>query len=175
MKRPRVPAVLVAALALTAGCTSVIRDPVAVAVGAAGTPVASAGAGLGPRSPDGGYWPRTVQLGQSSDLGQVVLDGQGFTLYRFDRDAADPPRSSCVDSCATKWPPVLANESIKFQNLDPGKIGVATRGDGTRQVTLGGRPLYRFSADQVPGQANGEGVDGQWFVAAPDGAKAAAN
>ncbi|MFI5934097.1 hypothetical protein [Actinoplanes sp. NPDC051494] len=162
-------AVPLLAVLLLAGCTTVITDPAALPQNEK-----EEVAGLGPRSPEGGYWPRTVQLGQSSELGSVVLDGQGFTLYRFDRDEADPPRSACVDDCAKRWPPVLAGESIKFQNLDPAVLGVVDRADGTRQVTVGGHALYRFADDAVPGQANGQGADDEWFVAGPDGSKAQA-
>ena len=41
----------------------------------------------------------------TAQLGTVVVDGQGFTLYRFDKDSAKPPTSNCADECAQKWPP----------------------------------------------------------------------
>jgi predicted lipoprotein with Yx(FWY)xxD motif len=40
-------------------------------------------------------------------------------------------------------------------------------------VTIGGRPVYRHAADGLPGQDNGQGVDGNWFAVAPDGTRAA--
>jgi predicted lipoprotein with Yx(FWY)xxD motif len=127
------------------------------------------------RSEEGGYWPASVQLGQSPVLGPVVLDGRGFTLYRFEKDTADPVKATCVDECARQWPPVLADEKIQFQNLDPAVIGTVTRKDGTRQVTIGGRPVYRYSKDSVPGLFSGHGQNRQWFVIAPDGSKASLN
>jgi predicted lipoprotein with Yx(FWY)xxD motif len=42
----------------------------------------------------------------TAQLGTVVVDGQGFTLYRFDKDSAKPPTSNCSGDCASKWPPV---------------------------------------------------------------------
>ena len=39
-----------------------------------------------------------------------------------------------------------------------GKLGVVTRPDGTRQVTLDGRPLYRFAEDGSSGKATGDGA-----------------
>ncbi|WP_081617699.1 hypothetical protein [Amycolatopsis methanolica] len=49
--------------------------------------------------------------------------------------------------------------------------GVLVRPDGVRQLTLGGWPLYRYVNDTAPGQVNGQGVDGTWFVIAPSGVK----
>jgi len=46
------------------------------------------------------------------------------------------------------------------------------RGDGTTQVTANGWPLYSFSGDSGPGDANGQGVasfGGKWYLLKPDG------
>jgi hypothetical protein len=43
------------------------------------------------------------------------------------------------------------------------------RGDGTTQVAAAGWPLYYFQDDADPGDANGQGVGGVWWVLAPDG------
>ncbi|WP_245633650.1 hypothetical protein [Amycolatopsis jejuensis] len=48
-----------------------------------------------------------------------------------------------------------------------------TRADGSKQVTLGGHPLYRYVGDSSPGQTNGQGLDvngGLWWMVSPDGA-----
>jgi predicted lipoprotein with Yx(FWY)xxD motif len=129
-------------------------------------------ASLGQRSSDGGYWPASLQLGQSSSLGNVVLDGQGFTLYRFDKDTANPPKSNCSGTCAATWYPVLTKNTITFKNLNANALGAVQRPDGTQQVTVGNWPVYRYSKDLVPGQATGQGVGGTWYVVAPDGSKA---
>ncbi|MFC0507066.1 hypothetical protein [Micromonospora costi] len=172
---------------LATACTTTVTDPVAVPrpdagdsprpdAGAAQQQLPAAGApdDLGRRSPDGGYWPASLQLGDNPELGPVVLDGQGFTLYRFDKDSSAPSRSTCTEGCLLQWLPVLVSEKIKFANLDPAKLGAVARPDGTQQVTVGGWPVYRFAEDQVPGQISGQGVDGLWFVVSPDGSKAAA-
>ena len=38
-------------------------------------------------------------------------------------------------------------------------------------MTLNGWPLYYFSGDAAPGDTNGQGVQGIWWVLAPDGTK----
>ncbi|MEU4470088.1 hypothetical protein [Micromonospora sp. NPDC023888] len=183
--RPLVGTVALAVALFVSGCTTTVTDPVAVPRPDSGTvqPSSTPGAvaspeaaqnDLGRRSSDGGYWPASLQLGDNPELGPVVLDGQGFTLYRFDSDSSAPSRSTCTEGCLMRWLPVLVSEKIKFDNLDPAKLGAVARPDGTQQVTVGGWPVYRFAEDRVPGQVSGQGVDGAWFVVAPDGSKAAA-
>ncbi|MFJ9630128.1 hypothetical protein ACIRU8_20695 [Streptomyces sp. NPDC101175] len=147
----------------------------AASTGASGAPAAQGSQAAQPSqstNPSGGYWPATVQLGHNDKLGATVVDGEGFTLYRFDPDSPDPSKATCVGACAVTWPPVLANDKIVFQGLDRGKISTVQRPDGTNQVTIGGWPVYRFSKDTAAGETSGEGVGGTWFAVAPDGRKA---
>jgi predicted lipoprotein with Yx(FWY)xxD motif len=53
------------------------------------------------------------------------------------------------------------------------QVGILTRPDGLRQVTLAGWPLYKYTKDTKPGDINGEGVDGAWFAVSPQGKKVA--
>ncbi|WP_424892814.1 hypothetical protein [Streptomyces sp. XH2] len=119
---------------------------------------------------------RWVQLtaSKAGALDPVVVNGAGFTLYRFDKDSANPSKSTCNGACATTWPPVLVAPGGKvfLDGVDKAKVGVVKRDDGTRQVTVGGWPVYRFSKDTEPGQTNGQGVGGTWFGVTPDGKKA---
>ncbi|MEO6082843.1 MAG: hypothetical protein ABIQ18_07035 [Umezawaea sp.] len=116
--------------------------------------------------------PTTVQLGRNPLLGDVVVDGEGFTLYRHDRDTAQPPVSVCTGACAKTWRPVLVVDEIAFRNLDPAFLDTFVRPDGGTQVTVGGWPAYRFTDDRVPGQVSGQAVEGTWFALAPNGTKA---
>ncbi|KOX13653.1 hypothetical protein ADK67_44035 [Saccharothrix sp. NRRL B-16348] len=107
-------------------------------------------------------------------LGTVLTDGEGRTLYRFDRDTAKPSTSTCDGGCAEQWPPVLATSGdVRVRGVDQALVATLDRADGTRQVTVAGWPVYRFADDAAPGEAKGQGVGGTWFVAAPDGKKAA--
>jgi predicted lipoprotein with Yx(FWY)xxD motif len=107
-------------------------------------------------------------------IGQILTDQDGFTLYRFDKDTAKPPKSTCDGGCATTWPPVLAQGTVDVQGLDAGAVGKVTRTDGSEQVTVGGWPVYRFAKDTQPGDAKGQGVGGTWFGVTPTGGKAGA-
>ena len=52
---------------------------------------------------------------------------------------------------------------------DRSSVAVTTRADGSAQLTLGGWPLYTFSGDARPGDRNGQGSGGVWFVIGADG------
>jgi predicted lipoprotein with Yx(FWY)xxD motif len=112
-----------------------------------------------------------------SKLGKIVADAEGYTLYRFDKDTAKPPTTTCVDTCATKWPPVTVDPKGKLtlEGIDKSVIGMVARPDGTSQLTLGGWPVYRFAGDTTPGATGGQGVGGTWFAVTPEGKKAAGN
>jgi predicted lipoprotein with Yx(FWY)xxD motif len=114
----------------------------------------------------------------TAQLGTVVVDGQGFTLYRFDKDSAKPPTSNCADDCAQKWPPVLATPGtpLTVEGVEQEAVGTINRADGTIQLTLNGWPVYRYSGDPQPGATTGQGVGGgEWAAVTPTGSKANAN
>jgi predicted lipoprotein with Yx(FWY)xxD motif len=116
-----------------------------------------------------------VQLtrGSAGGLNPIVHDAADMTLYRFDKDSAKPPTSNCAGDCAKTWPPVLVRSGSRIfvNGVSTGKIGIITRADGGRQVTIGGWPVYRYSGDNKPGDAKGEGVGGTWFAISPSGGK----
>jgi predicted lipoprotein with Yx(FWY)xxD motif len=108
----------------------------------------------------------------SATLGPIVIDGQGFVLYRSDLDSAQPPRSACVGSCLTRWIPVVAAGDLRMVGIDRQLVGRLDRPDGTVQVTLAGWPLYGYAGDRMPGDTNGAGYEHAWYVITPNGAKA---
>ncbi|WP_438290059.1 SCO0930 family lipoprotein [Streptomyces sp. HUAS TT7] len=126
----------------------------------------------------GGAQSSAKQAGQlvvsdSKELGKVVTDNAGFTLYRFDKDTASPPKSNCEGDCAKAWPAVPADGVTAAAGTDQSALGSVTRADGTKQLTIGGWPMYRYAKDTNPGDTNGQNVGGTWHAAAPDGKKAA--
>ncbi|MFE5922338.1 hypothetical protein [Streptomyces sp. NPDC056468] len=116
-----------------------------------------------------------VQLsaGKAGALNPVVINGAGFTLYRFDKDTANPSKSNCFGECATTWPPYLVAKGgrVFVDGVPKSSIGFIQR-DGALQVTIGGWPIYLFNKDLKPGDTNGQGVGGTWFGVTPDGQKA---
>lgn len=115
-----------------------------------------------------------IQLSTNdSPIGKTVTEVRGFTLYRFDKDKADPSQTACTGQCAVTWPPVLIQPGgrVFVDGIKTAKIGGFRRPDGMVQVTIGGWPAYRFAKDTVPGDLNGQGVGGTWFAFKPNGAK----
>lgn len=104
-----------------------------------------------------------VMVADNPTLGKIFTDGRGMTLYTFNKDKKG--KSTCYDTCATNWPPLLENTALKIgSNLLASKFDVIARTDGTQQVTFEGMPLYYWAKDAKPGDTNGQGVGGFWFV-----------
>jgi predicted lipoprotein with Yx(FWY)xxD motif len=105
----------------------------------------------------------------SSKLGDILVDGDGRTLYAFTKDKDG--ESSCYGDCAVTWPALtVQGDPAAGDGVESSLLATAERKDGSAQVTYKGMPLYYFSGDQQPGDANGQGVGGSWFTVAPDGA-----
>jgi len=115
--------------------------------------------------------PGPVQLALARTALGETLTSDGRTLYRFEADSADPPRSICENDCLEVWPPVLSDGSpVSLDGaIDRSLVGTIQRSDGTTQVTLGGWPLYWFVDDKTPGDVTGEGVGGNWSAVGDDG------
>lgn len=167
----------VAVLALTTACgQDKGESPNGQAVGAAAPADGGYGSDSGYGGDESAAEPKTagqLAVWDSKKLGEVLTDSEGMTLYRFDNDTAEPPKSNCVGECEKAWPVVAAGDVKAAAGTDASKIGEVTRADGTKQLTLGGWPMYRYAKDTNPGDANGQGVGGTWFASAPDGKKAA--
>jgi predicted lipoprotein with Yx(FWY)xxD motif len=122
----------------------------------------------------GGGTSNAVLKTASSDLGKIVVDGDGRTVYVFDKDTPGSGKSVCSGDCIAKWPAVTADSDSPEVDGVSGDVGTITRDDGTKQVTLAGMPLYLYGADSQAGDVTGQATGGVWWVVAPDGKKIAA-
>jgi predicted lipoprotein with Yx(FWY)xxD motif len=97
----------------------------------------------------------------------ILTNAQGLTLYY--RTSDKPPSTVCSGGCAGAWPPLLFTGSGAPTSSTqlPGKLTVVVDANGN-QVEYNGHPLYNFASDTGPGQTNGEGIGGIWFVCTPD-------
>jgi predicted lipoprotein with Yx(FWY)xxD motif len=107
-----------------------------------------------------------VRLANDATLGSILVDGDGNSLYFFSRDTRTT--SECVDGCLNNWPVFYDADISVGTGLDASDFGTITRGDGSRQTTYKGWPLYYFANDNVAGDTNGDGVGSVWFIAKPD-------
>jgi predicted lipoprotein with Yx(FWY)xxD motif len=121
-------------------------------------------------TPGGSGASAVIQTATATVKGQsqtVLTDAQGMILYYFTADSAT--QSACSGSCAQMWPPQLFTGSgvPTSSTTLTGKLSAQTDANGN-QVEYNGHPLYTFSGDTAPGQTNGEGLFGKWFVATPN-------
>jgi predicted lipoprotein with Yx(FWY)xxD motif len=102
-------------------------------------------------------------------IGSVLVGTNGLTLYHLSTETGGSIQ--CTGQCAGVWPPFLeASASLPAEGAGvTGTLGTVTRPDGKVQVTYDGMPLYTYSGDSKPGQANGQGIQGVWFAVAPSG------
>jgi predicted lipoprotein with Yx(FWY)xxD motif len=102
----------------------------------------------------GGETVRVAEVGGD----RVLVDDGGAALYTADQEADGTIR--CTGDCLSFWLPLSAPASGEPTAADgvDGELGVIERDDGTRQVTLDGKPVYRFSED-APGQVTGDGLE----------------
>jgi predicted lipoprotein with Yx(FWY)xxD motif len=112
-----------------------------------------------------------VSVASVSGLGQILVDSAGHTLYDFRKDQGTT--SSCYGACEAAWPPLITNGEPHASNgADGSLLGVSKRKDGSEQVTYNGRPLYTFTGDKGPGEANGNNVEAfgaEWYALTPSG------
>jgi predicted lipoprotein with Yx(FWY)xxD motif len=126
------------------------------------------GTGDGTEAPEPTQAPAeaTVMV-EDSDLGQIVVDAEGNTLYVFLAD--ETSESTCYDECEEAWPPLTVDgEPVAGDGID-GELATSERTDGSTQVTLDGHPLYYFGSDETADDMNGQGVGDVWFVVSPSG------
>jgi predicted lipoprotein with Yx(FWY)xxD motif len=102
----------------------------------------------------------------TSNLGDVLVDEQGRTLYLFGADTGT--KSACSGACAVNWPPVVTSGTPTVgSGATTSLVGTAARSGGEKQVIYNGHPLYLFAGDQKAGDTNGQGVNafgGTWYA-----------
>ena len=109
----------------------------------------------------------------STRLGTFLTDGQGKTLYLFEKD--QPGSSSCTGACLAVWPAFTSSGTIVAgPGVSMSMLSTIRRSDGTAEVTYNGHPLYYYAGDSNPGDANGQGLNqfgAGWYVVSPNGGK----
>ena len=155
-------------VALLSGAAVVALTALAVSACGSGGGGGATAATAPPKNADGRS--ATVRVA-NSDLGKILVDSRGRTLYLFTKDTGST--STCTGACAAAWPPLVADGATTAGNgAQASMLGTTKRSDNTVQVTYNGHPLYLFAKDQSPGDTNGEGVSafgGSWFAVSPAG------
>ncbi|MFD4762193.1 hypothetical protein ACFWOJ_25985 [Streptomyces sp. NPDC058439] len=141
---------------------------------AVSTPAASGSSSpAAPASPSKTAAATATVAAASSPLGTILVDGKGRTLYLWVADTTS--KSNCSGECAKEWPPLtVSGEPVAGKGVKAGLLGTTKRGDGSREVTYNGHPLYYFAGDRKAGESNGQGVNdsgAKWYVLDTSGNK----
>lgn len=104
----------------------------------------------------------------NTGLGEVLVDAKGRTLYVFTKDKGD--QSVCSGKCAVAWPALtVTGAATPGTGVEASLLSTSKQANGSSQVTYGGKPLYHFAGDKAPGDTNGQGLNGVWWVVKGDG------
>ena len=95
----------------------------------------------------------TVSVMKISGAGKVLVDSKGRALYRNAQEHGAVVL--CKGACVSFWKPLVVHGKPTGKSL-PGKLGIAMRPGGVRQVTYKGHRLYTFTLDK-PGKVTGDG------------------
>ncbi|MFL5839131.1 MAG: hypothetical protein ACJ77Z_01605 [Thermoleophilaceae bacterium] len=113
----------------------------------------------------------TISLASEGNLGKILVDSKGHTLYLFQKDSGT--KSACTGACASAWPPLRASgKPVVGAGLNASGVGTTARSDGKPQVTYNGHPLYLFQGDKNPGDTNGQGsaaFGAPWYALSSSG------
>jgi predicted lipoprotein with Yx(FWY)xxD motif len=109
----------------------------------------------------------SVRVAQTK-LGRILVNGQGRTLYLYMKDRGT--KSACSRRCSQVWPPAtVSGAPIAGPGVAAAKLTTTRGADNSRQLVYNGHPLYTLTADVRPGQINGEGFLGTWYVVSAAG------
>src|SRR2546423_11455449 len=149
--RPRLSliAIAIGAAALVAGlATGCGSSSSSSTTGAAASGPNYQGSGTASSAASTSGGPATVSVANNSDLGPILVDAKGRTLYLFKKDESD--ESYCNGSCAKVWPPLTTNGAPKaLSGVAASKLDTLKRDDGTTQVIFDGHPLYKYVDDKA--------------------------
>ena len=118
----------------------------------------------------------TVSTATVPPFGQVLVNGDGRTLYLLTSEKGG--KLTCTDDngCTKVWPdtelPSGVTSGVAGSGADASLLGTVKSADGHLYLTYGGWPLYTYSGDSGSGQSHGSGImsfGGTWWTLGADG------
>ena len=113
----------------------------------------------------------TLQVAENNELGPILTDSEGMSLYILDADQGGV--SACYDACAKNRPPaVIVVDPTVGEEVNTTPVGIIQRTDGETQLTYNGYPLYYSQQDEAPGDVKGHQIAdnwGLWTAISPEG------
>jgi len=155
----RLTAVAIAVVTIAAAAVAVI------ALTGSSTPAAPRAGG--PAAAPGAADEPSVRVAETK-LGRILVNGEGRTLYLYMKDRG--AKSACSRRCSQVWPPATVSDApTAGPGVAAAKLTTTRGADHRRQLVYNGHPLYTLTADVRPGQINGEGFLGTWYVVSAAG------
>lgn len=103
-----------------------------------------------------------------TDLGKILVDGSGSTLFMFTRDGRNTDRCVKTSGCIAVWPLLKAHgKPTAGSGLKASRLSTIKLSSGARQVVYAGHPLYTYSFASGPGDTSYVGVKqfgGHWYA-----------
>ena len=108
----------------------------------------------------------TIRL-EATQAGKILTANNGFTLYQFSRDSHNKDVCVKLSGCKDIWPAVTTKaKPVATKGVNAKLLGTIKLPNGSRQVTYGGHPLYKYSGDLGPRQTDYIGISasgGTWY------------
>ncbi len=107
----------------------------------------------------------TINVSYKSGIGNYLVGPTGMTLYYFTENANGKTfNGTYLDF----WSPFYVSKIVVPSELNSKEFSVITGGNGKPQMAYKGWPLYYYIGDNKPGETNGQGFKGLWYVMKPD-------
>jgi predicted lipoprotein with Yx(FWY)xxD motif len=107
----------------------------------------------------------TINISYKSGIGHYLVDSNGMTLYYFTENVNGETFNGPY---LNFWSPFYVSNVVVPSGLNPKDFSVITGGNGKPQIAYKGWPLYYYINDTKPGETNGQGFKGLWYVMKPD-------
>ena len=106
----------------------------------------------------------SVRIGGKTQT--ILTTATGLTLYYNTGDTTKA--AGCAGQCAAWRPLMFAGPGAPIApSALPGILSLSPSKDGS-QIEYNGHPLYTYVNDTAPGQVEGQGLLGKWYVATPN-------
>jgi predicted lipoprotein with Yx(FWY)xxD motif len=96
---------------------------------------------------------------RSTSRGKILVDSQGFTVYRFTKDRRNKDTCVTTSGCTEVWPPLTTSgRPIAGAGVKASLLSTINLSGGRKQVTYAGRPLYLYKPATERGETSYVGV-----------------
>ena len=117
----------------------------------------------------------TISLKSVPGVGNVLVNGQGHTLYLLTSEKGGKITCTTANGCTQVWPETVVASGATAtagSGVQSSLLSTVKDASGQLEVTYNHWPLYTFSGDSGPGVAKGQALTsfgGTWYVLSGSG------